>query len=323
MTRSDSLRIVFMGTPEFAVPSLQQLVSAGYPPVAVVTGPDRRRGRGRKLQASPVKKAAQELGIETLLQPESVKDPEFARQVADLRPDVIVVVAFRILPPAVFESAALGAFNLHGSLLPKYRGAAPIHHAVLSGDAETGVTTFFLKEKVDTGHVIMQRPMDIGPDETTGDVYTRMMHLGAEVVVETVRAIEADRVEEVPQVDELATPAPKVRVPDAQIDWTQPAAVVHNTIRAYSPIPGAWTMLGDRRLKILRSQLPGGESEAEHTERTVGELVVADGPAGQSVAVRCADGLVELVEVQLEGRRAMPARDFVAGLRKRSALILG
>ncbi|MDX1548611.1 MAG: methionyl-tRNA formyltransferase, partial [Rhodothermales bacterium] len=252
------MRLIFMGTPEFAVPSLERLVEAGYAPVAVVTGPDRRRGRGQKTTPTPVKEAAQRLGIETILQPERVKDPAFAEAVAALEPDVIVVVAFRILPPAVFTAARLGAFNLHGSLLPRYRGAAPIHRAVMAGETETGVTTFFLREQVDTGNVILREPMPIGPDETTGDVHDRMMHLGAEAVVETVRRIEAGTAEAHPQDDAAATPAPKVFPEEGEVDWARPAEAVHIHGRGVSPWPGAWSHHGETLLQLYRTRRADG-----------------------------------------------------------------
>ncbi len=296
------MRIVFMGTPEFAVPSLEKLAAHGYKPVAVVTGPDRPRGRGRKPTPTPVKAAAERLGIETILQPESVKDPAFAEAVAALEPDLIVVVAFRILPPAVFTAARLGAFNLHGSLLPKYRGAAPIHRAVMAGETETGVTTFFLKEKVDTGNVILMKRMPIGPDETTGEVHDRMKELGAEAVLETVRLIEAGEVHPTPQDDRLATPAPKIFKEDCRIPWEKTAAEVHNHVRGLSPHPGAWTMHGDTLLKIYRTKLAEGAGEPGAVLRADDRLVVA-----------CGEGAVEITELQRQGHRRLPAPDFLRG----------
>jgi methionyl-tRNA formyltransferase len=297
-----SLRIVFMGTPDFAVPSLERLVEEGYGPVAVVTVPDKPRGRGRKVQAPAVKRTAERLGIGTILQPESVKDASFAAEIAALRPDVIVVVAFKILPPAVYEAARLGSFNLHGSLLPRYRGAAPIHHAVLNGDDRTGVTTFFLKQKVDTGDMILQREMSIGPDDTTGDVHDRMMLLGAEVVVETVRLIESGEAPVLPQDDSLASPAPKVFREDAAIDWSRPAQQVHNHIRGMSPIPGAFTYHGDVMVKVLRSRITQGSGRP-------GRVLLA----GDLLTVACGAGAVEIVEAQLEGRRRMSAEELLRG----------
>jgi methionyl-tRNA formyltransferase len=301
-----------MGTPDFAVPSLERLVEEGYPPIAVATAPDKPRGRGRKLRPSAVKEAAVRLGVETILQPESVKDPSFASELAEMRPDVIVVVAFKILPPSVYELARLGAFNLHGSLLPRYRGAAPIHHAVLNGDEVTGVTTFFLKQKVDTGDMILQRQMEIGPDDTTGDVHDRMMVLGAEAVVDTVRLIDSGEVPSLPQDDALATPAPKVFREDAAIDWTKPSQQVHNHIRGMSPAPGAFTHHEGHLLKALRSVIGRGTG-------VPGEVLEAK----ESLVVACGDGAVGIKEVQLEGRRRMRAGELLRGYGIRPGQLLG
>jgi len=296
------MRIIFMGTPDFAVPSLWYLAEAGYLPIAVVTGPDRRRGRGQKLQPTAVKKAALELGVPTLLQPESVKDPAFAESIAALECDVMVVVAFKILPPAVFTQAKLGAFNLHGSLLPKYRGAAPINSAIMNGDTETGVTTFFLQAKVDTGNMILQKTMSIGPNETAGEVHDRIMVLGAEAVVETVQRIEAGTAVAVPQDDSEATPAPKIFKEDGRIDWSAEASVVHNHIRGLSPYPGAWTLHNDTMLKIYRAQVAEGYGEP-------GSIVKAD----QRFVVAAGTGAIEILEVQQQGRRRLKAADFLRG----------
>ena len=296
------MRIIFMGTPDFAVPSLELLAQRGYKPVAVVTGPDRPRGRGQRVTPTPVKAAAERLGIETILQPESVKAPAFAEAVAALTPDVIVVVAFRILPPSVYTAARRGAFNLHGSLLPRYRGAAPINHAVMAGDTETGVTTFFLQEKVDTGNIILKRRMPIGPDETAGEVHDRMKVLGAEAVLETVRRIEAGTAEAVPQEGTEATPAPKIFKEDCRIAWDQPAARVHNFVRGLAPYPGAWTLHGETLLKIYRTRL----TEAAGAAGAVVE-------AGERLVVACGEGAVDILEVQQEGRRRLAAADFLRG----------
>ncbi|NNE47487.1 MAG: methionyl-tRNA formyltransferase [Rhodothermales bacterium] len=301
-----------MGTPEFSVPSLERLVEEGYGPVAVATVPDVPGRRGSKLQTSAVKRAALRLGIDKVMQPESVKDPAFAADVVDLAADVIVVVAFKILPPAVYEAARLGAFNLHGSLLPRYRGAAPIHHAVLNGDRTTGVTTFFLKQKVDTGDVILRREMSIGPDETTGDVHDRMMTLGAEAVVDTVRLIELGDVPSLPQDDTLASPAPKVFRAHAEIDWNLPAAKVHNHIRGMSPVPGAFTHHGDVILKALRSRRRSESGAPGEVLGSEDEMIVA-----------CGDGAVEIMELQLEGRRKMSAREALRGYRLTRGELLG
>jgi len=291
-----------MGTPAFAVPSLERLARNGYKPIAVVTAPDRPRGRGQQVTPTAVKEAALRLGIETILQPASVKDPAFAEAVAALRADLIVVVAFKILPPAVFTAARLGAFNLHGSLLPRYRGAAPINRAVMAGDSETGVTTFFLKEKVDTGNIILMRSLSIGPNETAGSVHDRMMVLGAEAVLETVRLIDAGAAHPTSQDDSLATPAPKIFKEDARIDWVASAAVVHNQIRGLSPHPAAWTMHGDVHLKIYLTRETTGKGPPGVILEAGGRLVVA-----------CGEGAIEVLSLQQQGRRRLDAVEFLRG----------
>lgn len=311
------MRIVFMGTPDFAVPSLERLVESGYPPVAVVTGPDKPRGRGQRMSETPVKKAARRLGIETILQPDSVRDSEFASDVRTLEPDVIVVVAFRILPPAVFNAARLGAFNLHGSLLPRYRGAAPINHAVMQGETKTGVTTFFLREDVDTGNIILQREMEIDPDETAGDVHDRMMMLGAQAVVDTVRLIESGDVQPQAQDDSMATPAPKIQREDRCIRWDRPAPDVHNQIRGLSPYPGAWTTHGDTQLKIYRTSL--GDPEDAANSRPAGTVLESE----DRLLVACAPGVVEVREIQQEGKRRLDAVDFLRGYDLETGVVLG
>lgn len=307
-----------MGTPEFAVPSLEALIDAGYGPDAVVTGPDRPRGRGQEVTPTPVKKAATEAGINPILQPEDVKSDAFADDIAALEPDVIVVVAYKILPPKVYEQAAKGAFNLHGSLLPKYRGAAPINWAIINGETTTGVTTFFLQKKVDTGNVILKKEMDIGPNETAGEVHDRMMHLGAEAVVETVRRIEAGDVETHAQDDTEATPAPKIHTEDGEIAWEDAAADVHNFIRGLSPYPGAWTTHDGTRLKVYRSR-PARNADGGSAEEGSAEGRSADGApgevleAGDRLVIACGDGAVELTRIQQPGRKRLPATDFLNG----------
>lgn len=305
-----------MGTPQFAVPSLQALARADLTPLAVATAPDKKRGRGQKTSATAVKTAALDLGIASILQPEDVKDPVFADQVRALHPDIIVVVAFRILPEAVFGAARLGAFNLHGSLLPAYRGAAPINRAIMAGETETGVTTFFLKQKVDTGNVIMKRSMSIGPDETAGEVHDRMMHLGADVVVETVQRILAGQAEALPQDDALASGAPKIFRDDCRIDWSLPAGDIHNLIRGVSPVPGAFTFLGGKQLKIYRSHL----SDFNEGHVPVPGTMVATDP---DLIVATGRGCLVLDEVQIEGKKRVKARDFVNGQQPDPGQLLG
>lgn len=296
------MRVIFMGTPEFAVPSLTALLDAGYAPAAVVTGPDRPRGRGQEVTPTPVKEVAQEAGIDRILQPEDVTDPAFAEAMSDLAPDVITVVAYKILPPSVFTTAADGAFNLHGSLLPKYRGAAPINHAIMAGETETGVTTFFLEPSVDTGDTILQKRMSIGPNETAGEVHDRMKELGGEAVVETVRQIDEGTVETRSQADEKATPAPKIHDEDCETPWDQPVKDVHNHVRGLSPYPGAWTLHDGTRLKLYRTRRAEGTG-------TPGEVIEADG----RLVVACGTGAVEVLTLQQPGRNRLDADDFLNG----------
>jgi len=299
------MRLVFMGTPDFAVPSLRALLDAGYRPVAAVTVPDRPVGRGQRMQPSAVKEAAETAGL-PVLQPESLRDEAFRAELAALDPDVIVVVAFRILPPEVYGLAKRGAFNLHASLLPAFRGAAPINRALMAGVAETGVTTFFLQPKVDTGEMILQRRVPVGPDETAGELHDRLAEVGAEAVVETVRRIERGEAEAVPQDDARASPAPKLFKEDMAVDWTQPARRVHDHVRALSPYPAAWATLPDgSQLKLFRTAV------AEESGRlgAPGEVL----EAGERIVVACGEGAVELLALQREGKRRMDARDFLNG----------
>ncbi len=300
-----ALRIVFMGTPAFAVPSLAALVEAGFAPAAVVTVPDTPQGRGLALQPSAVKRAAERHGIKKTLQPESLRDPAFIEALAALAPDVLAVVAFRILPPEVYALARKGAFNLHASLLPAFRGAAPIARALMAGADETGVTTFFLKPQVDTGEIILQRRVPVGPDETAGELHDRLSSLGAEAVVETVRRIAAGTAAATPQDDRLASPAPKLFRDDARVDWTKSARAVHDHVRALSPHPAAWTTLGGDGFKLFRTRV-----EAERGVLGMpGEALGADG----RLVVGCGAGAVEILDLQREGKRRVPAADFLRG----------
>ena len=303
-----------MGTPDFAVPSLDALVAAGLAPVAVVTVPDRPAGRGQTMRASAVKEAAERHGI-AVLQPETLRDAAFQAELEALAPDVIAVVAFRILPREVYETARVGAFNLHGSLLPAYRGAAPIARALMDGVAETGVTTFLLRPSVDTGDVILTRRTPVGPDETAGDVHDRLAVIGAEATVETVRRLAAGDARPEPQDDSRASPAPKLVRDHARIDWAQPARRVHNHVRALSPTPGAWTEWNGETLKVLRTR-----AEAESGRAGApGEVV----EAGPRLVVACAEGAVEVLEAQREGKRRMSAAEMLRGSAPAAGTVLG
>ncbi len=304
-----TLNIAFMGTPDFAVPSLEALLEAGFQVVVVVTAPDRPAGRGRKLTAPAVKEAALRHGI-PVLQPTNLKDPAFAEQLRSYGVNLQVVVAFRMLPEVVWRLPEHGTFNLHASLLPDYRGAAPINWAVINGETRTGATTFFIDAQIDTGHIILQEATPIGPEETAGELHDRLMHLGAGLVVETVQRIAAGTVETHPQ-KHLESPhrAPKLSRENTRISWDAPAAVVHNTIRGLCPYPGAWTQLQNGsellNVKVYRSA-PAGEREAAAPGTLLEE--------GRRLFAATATGWLELLEMQFPGKRRMPVGELLNGL---------
>jgi methionyl-tRNA formyltransferase len=305
-------RIVFMGTPEFAVPSLARLIEDGHQIVGVVTGPDKPRGRGQKLTPTPVKELALTHHL-PILQPESVKDPAFAAAVSACAPDIAVVVAFRILPRAVFSVPKLGTFNLHSSLLPRYRGAAPINWAVINGDTETGVTTFFLDDRVDTGAMLLQERIAIGPEEDAGSVHDRLAVLGADVVARTVGHILRGDLVPRQQDPGAATPAPKIFKDDCHIDWTKPAGRVHDLIRGMSPHPGAFAMHDGHVLKIYRSTVAPGRVRG-----IPGTILVEQG----RLFVMAADHPLEVLDLQLEGRKRMTSAEFLRGYTFAPAVLL-
>lgn len=299
------MRIVFMGTPEFAVPSLKILLENSYDIAAVVTAPDRPQGRGQKLDFSPVKKYSLEKKIR-ILQPEKLRDPEFVSTLRAISPDLIVVVAFRILPSEVFKLPPLGTFNLHASLLPKYRGAAPINWAIINGEKETGVTTFFIEESVDTGNIILQARVPIGENETAGELHDKLAEIGAEIVLHTVRLIEMGKVQPKPQDNSMATPAPKIFKENCRIDWNKSATDIHNLVRGLSPSPGAFTYYDDKVLKIYRT-LPHNQQSNQEP----GTIVMAE----KKLIVATISGDIEILELQLEGKRKLTAEEFLRGSR--------
>ncbi len=294
-----------MGTPDFAVPALKILLDNGYEVVGVITATDKYGGRGgKKLIESAVKKFAVANDIK-VLQPKNLKSPEFQEELRSLNTNLQVVVAFRMLPKAVWAMPELGTFNLHGSLLPKYRGAAPINWAVINGEKETGVTSFFLKQEIDTGNMIFQETLPIGENDTAGDVHDRMMHLGAEVVLKTVQAIEKGDIEAKAQDDSQATKAPKIFTETCEIDFSQDVEQVHNFIRGLSPYPAAWTMFEEKRMKILKSTK---EQIAHYLD--VG-TIVSDNK--HFIKIACADGFIQVHDLQLQGRKRMDTKSFLNG----------
>ena len=303
-----------MGTPEFAVPSLRAIAEADsdFEIVLVVTGKDKpRKSRKSEPEPTPVKKNARELGI-TVLEIDDVKDSRFAGTVARYRPDVIVVAAFRILPPSVFEQARLGAFNLHASLLPRYRGAAPVNWAIINGDKETGVTTFFLQKQVDTGNIILQEKTPVGPEETAGELAERLSVIGAGSVLKTLEMIRDGKAEPLPQNESLVTKAPKLTSENTRIDWAEPVDAICDFIRGLSPRPAAWTVFNHRKVKIYKAcsadyQLPEPEEQA----KVPGSLSME----GSRLFVMGLDGWVEILSLQMEGKRRMSAAEFCCGFR--------
>ncbi|MBI1805745.1 MAG: methionyl-tRNA formyltransferase [Ignavibacteria bacterium] len=302
------MRIVFMGTPEFAIPSLKILLDNHYDVAAVVTVPDKPAGRGQHLSLSPVKMFAVQHGLD-VLQPERLKDPVFVGALRNLSPDIMVVVAFRILPPEVFTIPTNGSFNLHASLLPKYRGAAPINWAIINGEKETGVTTFLLQETVDTGNIVLQARIPVDPDDTAGDVHDKLADVGAEIVLHTVRLIESGKVSPKPQDNTHATPAPKIFKEDCRINWNNGAAEIHNFIRGLSPKPGAYTIHGDTMLKLYRSRII-----PQTRARSAGEIMLTD----ERLLVSAGTDAVEVMELQQEGKKKLSAQEFLRGYRLQS-----
>jgi len=301
------MRLLFMGTPEFAVPSLRRLVNSSHLVAGVVTVPDKPRGRGQQMAPSDIKKEAIKLGLD-VWQPAKLDEPEFLNAVRSLRLDLIVVVAFRILPESCFTIPKYGSINLHASLLPKYRGAAPIQRAIMNGETETGVTTFFLKSRVDTGDMLLQDSLQIGPDETAGSVHDRLAELGAKVLVKTVDGIDSGELRSRPQDSSLATPAPKIQREDCVIRWQNGVEQVHNHIRALSPYPGAFTRWQDSQLKIFHGKISDRTSrQSQHAPGSVVHL------SDNIIHVQCEDGIYGVTQLQPEGKRRMSSSDFLNG----------
>lgn len=308
-----NIRIAYFGTPEFAASQLEAILNAGYEVAVVVTMPDKPAGRGRKIQYSDVKKTALEHNL-PLLQPEKLKDPMFLEQLATFQADLFIVVAFRMLPAVVWQMPRLGTFNLHASLLPQYRGAAPINFAIINGETETGLTTFFLNEEIDKGAVIMRERVAIRPDETAGELHDELMHLGNKVVVETIKKIEEGTVCALPQ-DELAQsqplkPAPKISKEFCNVDWSRDCQTVYNHIRGLSPYPAAHTQLQSENGETVDLKIYTAEIEACTPNVAVGS-VVTDNKKHLKIAL--SDGFIHLTQVQQAGKKSMPIDDFLRG----------
>ncbi len=321
MSESSSIRIVFMGTPEFAVASLDALVKAGYNVVGVITAPDKPAGRGMKLTESAVKKYAVEHNL-NVLQPEKLKNPVFLETLKSLQADVQVVVAFRMLPEVVWNMPPMGTINVHGSLLPQYRGAAPINWAVINGEKETGVTTFKLKHEIDTGDILLQKSFPIGEDETAGEVHDHMKEVGAALLVKTIQGLVDGTLKEKPQLStinyQLSTlhHAPKIFTETCKIDFSKTVEEVHNLIRGLSPFPTAFTELNGKMLKVYRSKKeapPNPRPTDSSGQASKGGAFETDGKT--FLKFRCANGYIYLLEIQLEGKKKMMIDEFLRGYR--------
>jgi methionyl-tRNA formyltransferase len=297
------MNIIFMGTPDFSIPSLKILLESKHKIIAVVTQPDRERGRGKKVSFTPVKQFAVERKI-PVYQPEKLKgNEEFINQIKSLQPDLFVVVAFRILPKEIIDIPKYGSFNLHGSNLPKYRGAAPIQWALINGEIETGLTTFKLAEKVDTGNIYLQEKVDILPDDNFGTLHDRMSELGARLVLETVNLIENENYILKKQDDSLSSPAPKITKETCEIDWNKSAEEIHNLVRGLSPHPTAFFIYNEKIIKIYKTDVvERTDLKPFQMEQTKTELVIG-----------CGKNAVKIHELQQEGRKRMNTEEFLRG----------
>ena len=304
-TEKNKLKIVFMGSPEFAIPSLEILLDHGYNIVGVITSTDKYGGRGNKqLIESPIKKFAREKGL-NILQPKNLKAPEFVEELRSLGADLQIVVAFRMLPVIVWDMPPLGTINLHSSLLPKYRGAAPINWAIINGETESGVTTFFLKHEIDTGDVLLTEKVRIGENETAGDLHDKLKVIGAQVVLESVKMIENKDYQLKPQDNTQVTKAPKIYHETCEIDFDANTATVHNFIRGLSPFPTAWTTLNQTKLKIFKSL------KDIQAHNLMPGTIASDNKNYLKIATK--DGFVQILELQLQGRKRMDVKAFLNG----------
>lgn len=304
------MKIVFMGTPEFAIPSLQKLLQSNHIIAAVVTAPDKERGRGKQVSATPIKEFALKNNLEVLT-PADLKEEVFIRRIKELEPDLFVVVAFRILQREVFTIPKFGSFNLHGSLLPKYRGAAPIQWAIINGEKETGVTSFFLEEKVDTGNIVIQKKLPIGEEDNFGTLHDKMMMLGADIVLETVDLIDSGNVKLSKQDNELASPAPKITKEICQIDWNKPAKQIHNLIRGLSPYLGAHFSHNGKSYKIFMTKLI--EESIPNSQFSITNSQLHIKQTKKEIYIQTGNGILQILELQPDGRKRMTAEEFLRG----------
>lgn len=298
---SKALRIAYMGTPEFAVPPLEKLVKSEYNVVAVITAPDKPSGRGQKVNCSAVKLCAEKYGLK-ILQPTNLKNPSFQEELKSLQANLQIVVAFRMLPEAVWNMPSIGTFNLHASLLPAYRGAAPINWAIINGEKETGLTTFFLKHEIDTGDVILQEKEPILESDNVGSLYERLMIKGGDLVLKTVQLIESESYELKPQAGDIIE-APKIFKDTCEINWSKSSAEIHNFVRGLSPYPVAWTNINGKTHKIFRSEIEGND--------TIESLYETDNKS--YLKIKTADGSLSIHEIQAQGKKRMTISEYLRG----------
>ncbi|MBC3846724.1 methionyl-tRNA formyltransferase [Winogradskyella echinorum] len=309
MTTKRDLRIVFMGTPDFAVATLKALLDHNYNVVGVITAPDRNAGRGQKLRASAVKEFAIEQNL-NILQPKNLKAESFIEELKALNANLQIIVAFRMLPKVVWQMPKYGTFNLHASLLPQYRGAAPIHWAIINGETKTGVTTFFIDEKIDTGAIILSKETSIGNETTVGELHDELMTIGSNLVITTVKQIETDSVttEIQPQTKDLKT-AYKLNRDNCKIDWSEPIDNIYNKIRGLNPFPAAWCYLDNGEKDLLNIKIYGIEKFEENHNLEDGQLVSTK----EELKIACKGGYIKIIEMQLPGKRKMDVKSLLNG----------
>lgn len=321
------MRIIFMGNPDFAVPSLQRVAESSHEIIAVVSNPPKRIGRGNKIKETAIGITAKAMEI-PLLQPPKLNDRQFLQYLSWMKPDIFVVVAYKILSDRLLSIPKYGSINLHPSLLPKYRGAAPIQWSLISGDSQTAVTTISLSKQIDSGAILLQETVAIKNEDNYGTLASRLSEIGADLVVETLNGIEAGNLQGTPQDDSKVTLAPKIKSDDYKIDWTKTAEQIHNLIRAFSPSPGAFTIFNGKRLKIFSSLILDNSSEPVPARRSggrsgninCGEIVICN---KNQLAIQTGNGLIEIWEVQLEGKKRIKVEEFLRGTKLQSKMVFG
>jgi len=309
------MRIIFMGNPDFAVPSLQRIFESSHKILAAVSNPPKRIGRGNKIKETAVGISAKAMEI-PLLQPTKLNDKQFLQYLSWMKPDIFVVVAYKILSDRLLSIPKYGAINLHPSLLPKYRGAAPIQWLLINGDSQTAVTTISLSKQIDSGAILLQKTVDIKYEDNYGTLASRLSEIGANIVVETLDGIEAGTLQGTPQDESKVTLAPKIKSDDYKIDWTKPAFEIHNLIRAFSPAPGAFTTFNSKRIKIFSSSILDKSSE----ENKCGEIVMC---SKNQLAIQTGKGLLDIGEVQMEGKKRMKVEEFLRGTKLQTKMLFG